>query len=186
MIKRYTLLASALFLTPAAYAAGDENTPWWADQTTAWAMGALVVFLLIVFFVGGFKTILSKLDERADGIQTQIDEARALREEASKLMADAKKKAKEADAAAEDIVKRAKADAAALMKQAKADLKTKVARREAQAEARIARAEADAAADVRRVAADAATEAARSILSGSSETEDLFDGALGEIDKRLN
>jgi len=182
---RYALLASALLIAPAAHAA-DAKTPWYADPTTAVAMSALVIFLLIVTFVGGFKFVLSKLDERAQGIQSQIDEARALREEASKLMADAKKKAKEADAAAEDIIKRAKADADAMRKKAKADLKAKVARREAQAEARIARAEADAAAEVRKVAADAATQAARSILTGSSESDDLFDNALGEIDKRLN
>ena len=182
---RFALLTPFLLIAPAAYAA-DEKVAWYADPTTATAMAALVIFLLLVAFVGGFRFEISKLDERATGIQSQIDEARALREEASKLMADAKKKAKEADAAAEDIIKRAKADADAMMKQAKEDLKAKVARREAQAEARIARAEADAAAEVRRGAADAATEAARSILSGSGEAKDLFDNALGEIDKRLN
>lgn len=183
---RYSILASALFLTPLAHAAGDEKVAWYADPVTGTAFAALVIFLIIAGFMGAYKTVASGLDARAEGIQTQIDEARALREEAAKLMADAKKKAKEADAAAEDIVKRAKADANAMMKQAKADLKTKVARREAQAEARIARAETEAAAEVRRVAADAATEAARSILSGSGEASDLFDNALGEIDKRLN
>ncbi|MEM7329703.1 MAG: ATP F0F1 synthase subunit B [Pseudomonadota bacterium] len=182
---RYTLVLTALALTPAAYAA-DDKVAWYADPTTATAMAAMLGFLLIVFFFGGFKTIASMLDARAEGIQSQIDEARALREEAAKLMADAKKKAKEADAAADDIIARAKADADAMMKQAKADLKAKVARREAQAEARIARAEADAAAEVRRVAADAATNAARTVLSGSDETQNLFDKALGEIDKRLN
>ncbi|MEM9573018.1 MAG: ATP F0F1 synthase subunit B [Pseudomonadota bacterium] len=182
---RYTVLFAALALTPVAHAA-DEKVAWYADPTTATAFAALVVFLFIVGMVGGYKTILSALDKRADGIQSQIDEARALREEAAKLMAEAKTKAKEADDAAEDIIKRAKADADAMMKQAKADLKAKVARREAQAEARIARAEADAASEVRRVAADAATTAARSILSGTGEADDLFDKALGEIDQRLN
>lgn len=182
---RFAALLPLTLLAPMAHAA-DEKVAWYADPVTATAFAALVIFLLIVTFVGGFKIILTKLDERADGIQTQIDEARALREEASKLMSDAKKKAKEADAAADDIIKRAKADAEAMMKQAKADLKAKVARREAQAEARIARAEADAAAEVTRVAADAATAAARSILSSSGETDELFDKALGEIDKRLN
>lgn len=182
---RYLVLGTALLATPAAYAA-DEKVAWYADPTTATAFAALVVFLIIVAMVGGFKTIFSMLDARATGIQSQIDEAKALREEASKLMADAKKKAKEADDAAEDIIKRAKADADAMMKQAKVDLEAKVARREAQAEARIARAEADAAAEVRRVAADAATAAARNILSGSGEADDLFDKALNEIDGRLN
>ena len=182
---RFALLAPFVLVAPLAHAA-DEKVAWYADPTTGTAFAALVVFLFIVSSVGGFKLILQKLDERAEGIQNQIDEAKALREEASKLMADAKKKAKEADAAADDIIKRAKADANAMMKQAQADLKAKVARREAQAEARIARAEAEAAAEVRRVAADAATDAARSILAGSGEANDLFDNALGEIDKRLN
>ena len=182
---RFLLLAPLALAAPLAHAA-DEKVTWYADPTTGTAFAALVVFLFIVASVGGFKVILQKLDERAEGIQNQIDEAKALREEASKLMADAKKKAKEADAAADDIIKRAKADANAMMKQAQADLKAKVARREAQAEARIARAEAEAAAEVRRVTADAATDAARSILAGSGEANDLFDNALGEIDKRLN
>jgi len=183
---RYSILAAALLIAPAAHAAGDTTTAWYADPVTATAMAAMLGFLLIVAFAGGFKTIFSLLDARAEGIQSQIDEARALREEAAKLMADAKKKAKEADAAADDIIARAKADADTMMKQAKADLKAKVARREAQAEARIGRAEADAATDVRRVAADAATNAARAILSGSDEASDLFDKALGEIDQSLN
>ncbi|MEL7043204.1 MAG: ATP F0F1 synthase subunit B [Pseudomonadota bacterium] len=182
---RFLTLAPLVLIAPLAHAA-DEKVAWYADPTTATAMAALIVFLFIVSMVGGFKFVFSKLDERAKSIQDQIDEARALREEASKLMADAKKKAAEADEAAEDIIKRAKADANAMMTQAKADLKAKVARREAQAEARIARAEADAAAEVRRVAADAATNAARSILAGSNEADGLFDKALTEIDKSLN
>lgn len=184
---KFSPLTLALLAAPAAYAAGgDEKVDWYLDPTTNTAFLALVVFLLIVAFLGGFKLIATKLDERAAGIQTQIDEAKALRAEASKLMADAERKAKEADEAAQDIVKRAKADAANMMKQAKADLEAKVTRREAQAEQRIARAEADAANDVRRAAADAATKAARDILSGSDTTDSLFDKALKEIDGRLN
>ncbi|MEM9053975.1 MAG: ATP F0F1 synthase subunit B [Pseudomonadota bacterium] len=156
------------------------------DITTWVAFAALVVFLVFVWWVGGFKLIFGALDKRADNIRTQLEEAKTLREEASKALAEAERKAKEADALAEDIVKRAKADADAMMKQAQADLENKVARREAQAEARIARAEAEAEAEVRRAAADAATEAARGILSGSKEANGLFDKALDEIEGRLN
>lgn len=182
---KYSLIPLALLMTPAAFAA-DEKVAWYADPTTGAAMLALLAFLAIVAYVGGFKFIAGKLDERAQNIQTQIDEAKALREEASKLMADAERRAKEADQAAQDIIKRAKTDADNMMKQAKADLEVKVARREAQAEQRIARAEADAASSVRQAAADAATKAAKDILSGSASTDDLFDKALQEIDGRLN
>ncbi len=197
MNKTLALIAASPALSLSAFAADDGKAPGEAvgfgyltygftDPTTWVAFAALVVFLAFVWWVGGFKFIFGALDKRSDGIRTQLEEAKALREEAMKTLAEAKANAAKADAAADEIVARAKADADAMMKRAKADLEAKVARREAQAEARIARAESDAASDVRRVAADAATEAARQILSGSGETEDLFDKALSEIDDRLN
>jgi F-type H+-transporting ATPase subunit b len=200
MFARSFLLTSlAASLAPMAMAAAEKSdkprdeavgfgylTYGLTDTTTLVAFAALVVFLVFVWWVGGFKLIFGALDKRADNIRVQLEEAKTLREEASKALAEAERKAKEADALAEDIVKRAKADADAMMKQAKADLESKVARREAQAEARIARAEAEAEAEVRRAAADAATEAAREILSGSKEADGLFDKALGEIEGRLN
>lgn len=183
---KYSITLLSLLATPAAFAAGDEAVKWYADPVTATAMAALVVFLMIAGWMGAFKAVTSSLDSRASGIQDQINEAKALREEAAKLMEDAERKAKEADDAAKDIVKRAKSDADNLMKTAKADLDARVARRETQAEQRIARAEAEAASDVRRAAADAATKAASDILSGSDQSSDQFDKALKEIDSRLN
>lgn len=185
-MQRFGLVSiTALSISGTACAAGDSKTAWYADPVTFTAFLALAVFLGIVAYVGGFKAIFSQLDARAAGIQTQIDEARALREEAARLMADAERKAQEADNAAQDIVKRAKADAKALMAQAKQDLATKVARREAQAEARIARAEAEAASEVRRIAADAATAAARKLLTETAQ-DSQFDVALNEIAQKLN
>ncbi|MEM1087763.1 MAG: ATP F0F1 synthase subunit B [Pseudomonadota bacterium] len=200
MMARFSALASLTVLTaPLALAAesyGDKPrdeavgfgylTYGFTDVTTMVALAALIVFLAFVWYVGGFKLIFGALDNRADMIRKQLEEAKSLREDAAKALAEAERKAKEADELAEDIVKRAKADADAMMKQAQIDLEAKVERREAQAEARIARAEADAAAEVRRAAADAATEAARTLISKADEADDLFDKALGEIEARLN
>ena len=198
MPRFYALAALTSLAAPLAFAADASDKPrdeavgfgylayGFTDATTIVAFVALIVFLIFVWWVGGFKLIFGALDKRADIIRAQLEEAKSLREAAAKALAEAERKAKEADALAEDIVTRAKADADAMMKQAQADLKTKVARREAQAEARIARAEADAAADVRRAAADAATQAARDILANAKEGDDLFDKALGEIESRLN
>lgn len=183
---KYSVLALSLIATPTALAAGDEKVAWYADPVTATAMAALIIFLIIAGWMGAFKAVTSGLDARAQGIQDQIDEAKALREEASKLMEDAERKAKEADEAAKDIVKRAKADANRFMKSAKADLEARVARREAQAEQRIARAEAEAANDVRRAAANAAIKAASTVLAGSDQASDQFDKALKGIDSSLN
>lgn len=181
----------ALMVTPVAFAAETTHgeaahaEPWYLEVTFV-AFLALVVFLLIAARLGAFKAVTSALDTRAETIQKQIDEAKALREEAAKLMADAERKAKEADEAAQDVIKRAKVDADNMMKQAKADLAAKVARREAQAEARIQRAETDATNDVRRAAADAATKAARNILSESGKSDDLFEKALKDVETSLN
>lgn len=184
-MKLSVLTIPVLATLPAMAAETAHATPWFLD-TTFIAFCALVIFLFIAGRMGAFKAITSALDNRAANIQKQIDEAKALREEASRLMADAERKAKEADAAAQDIVKRAKSDATRMMKQAKADLEAKVARREAQAEQRIARAETDAANDVRHAAADAATKAAQDVLQNKDKSGDQFDKAIGEIENLLN
>ena len=180
-------LTTALFVSTAPYAAAaDANVAWYADPTTNAAFAALVAFLILVWYVGGFKFIFGALDQRAQNIRDQIDEAQQLREEATRLMAEAEQKAKEADQAADEIIKRAKADAEALMDEARKELAAKVARREAQAEQRIARAEDEAMADVKRAAADAATNAVKSLLSGSSHQSVSFDAALAEVKAKLS
>lgn len=186
-MRRSLLLAGLVSMSSSAHAAGDTDYPaWYADPVTQTAFAALLVFLLIVWRLGGFKAMFSALDSRSEGIRSQIEEAQALREEAAKLMAEAEKRAREADLEAQGIVKRAKADAKALMKDARAELDAKLARRAAQAEQRIARAEADAAKAVQQAAADAATEAARVILSQPARSKGLFDRALADIKDRLN
>ncbi|WP_300376437.1 ATPase [Henriciella sp.] len=195
MIKQSLPLATALVAAPAAFAAeaGHEGgtgfyniiAPF-VDTTTNVAFLALVVFLAIVFFMGGFKFVGKSLDNRAEDIQKQLDESRALREEAAAMLAEAERKQKEADQTADNMIKQAKADAKLMVEQARKDLQEKVARREAQAEARIARAEDEAAEDVRRAAADAATRASKSIIAGSGKKGELFTNALDEIEKSLN
>ncbi len=156
------------------------------DPVTHTAFAAFVIFLMIAGFFGAFKYVAGALDGRGAEIQKQLDESRALREEAASILADAERKQKEADATADAMIKQAKTDAKLMVEQARKDLADKVARREAQAEARIARAEAEATEDVRKAAADAATRAAKDVLAGSSKRGDLFTEALGEIDKALN
>ncbi|MEM6534523.1 MAG: ATP F0F1 synthase subunit B [Pseudomonadota bacterium] len=197
MTKFIAYSAASIALSPLALAASSDTPKdeavgfgyllyGFTDTTTHVAFGALVVFVMVVLWLGGGKAIFGALDRRSADIRRQLDEAKALREEANKLMAEAETRAKEAEVAADDIVKRAKADAKAFMEKSKAELEAKVARREAQAEQRIARAETEAASDVRKAAADAATEAARAVLSGSGNGDELFAKALDEISSRLN
>lgn len=154
---------------------GDTNT----------AFLAMVVFLMIVWRVGGFKAITSALDKRSEIIQSQLNEARDLREAATKILAEAERHQKQADKDAKAIVKQAKSDADALMAEARETLAQRLERREAIAEARIRQAESDAATQVRRAAAEAATQAAKAILIEKAGT-DQFATAAREIETALN
>ena len=155
------------------------------DPVTFAAFMALVVFLLIVWRLGAFKTVLGSLDERATKIQNEIDEAKRLREEAAEVLAAAERRQQDADAEAEAMVKQAKEDAKRIMEEARKDMAERLARREALAEARITRAEAEAADAVRKAAADAATEAARRLLADDASV-DQFESAAGEIERALS
>ena len=194
-MKPYLLTLTAVFTaTSTAIAADDSHGgshgPVWIPEflthgDTNTAFVAMVVFLLIVWRVGGFKAITGGLDKRADTIQAQLNEAKDLREAASKMLADAERQQKQADKDAEAIVAQAKKDATVLMEEARIALAQRLERREAIAEARIKQAENEATAEVRRAAADAATDAARAIMSEKAGA-DQFEAAAKEIEKALN
>lgn len=174
---------------PAAQAASDSHGPSWLPEflshpATNVAFFALVIFLLVMWRVGGFKALTGGLDKRAEGIQAQLNEAKDLREAAAKLLADAERRQAQAEKDAAAIVEQAKKDAQLLMADQRAALAAKLERREAAAEARIQQAENEAAAEVRRAAADAATKAARNILLANAG-DDIFEQAAQDIEKAL-
>lgn len=169
MKKSENLLAIAgicVIAAPSAYAAAGE--PVWFN-TTYWATGVLMIFLLIVWRLGAFKALGGALDKRGEEIQRELDHAQKLREEAEGMLKEAERKQQEASDLAASIISQAEADAKALMAQADKDLADMVARREAQVEARIARAENEATQAVKRVAADAATKAAAELIKAKAD-----------------
>ncbi len=177
-------------LSPFAHAASESTGPWsWLtyalrDPATNVVLAALVIFLLIVWRMGAFKMVGSKLDERAQAISDELEEAKNLREQAAEALALAERRQKDADKEADAIIAQANEDAKLMMEEARRELAERLKRREAMAEARIARAEAEASEDVRRAAADAATEAARQLLLDDTSI-DQFELAAKEIEKAL-
>ncbi len=181
MSRILPLLTASLVAAPLAHAA--EGPPW-LDPATNTALAALVVFLAIVWYAGGFRFVGNFLDKRRDEISERLDEARALREEASAALAAAERRRREAKKEAENIIKRARQDAATMKREASEELSRRLARRQELAEARIARAEQEATAEVRRAAADAAAAAARSMLR-AQDNGDAFEQAAKAIEKAL-
>ncbi len=179
------LTTAAAIASPAAFAAAGD--PWYFNSTY-WATGVLIIFLLIVWRLGAFKAIGKTLDSRAEEIQRELDSAQKLREEASAMLKEAERRQQEAADQADAIVRQAEADAKAMLVQADKDLTEMVARREAQVEARIARAEEEATRAVKRVAADAATRAAADLVRSNADKTsgaDTFTQALGQVKSTL-
>lgn len=158
-------------------------------DATFWATVALFLFLAILVYVKVPAMIARSLDERADRIRNEIEEARRLREEAQQILAEYQRKRREAEKEAQDIVSAAKREAGQIVDEAKARTEEYVTRRTALAEQKIAQAERDAVNDVRSRAVDLAVEAARAVLAGKVDAKadaELFKASVAEIGSKLN
>ena len=154
-----------------------------------WALVGLVLFLAIVVYLKVPGMVTASLDKRARIIRDELDQARKLREEAQALLAEYQRKAREAEAEAEDIVDQAGREADALTAQAKQHMEDYVKSRERLAEQKIAQAEVQAIQEVKALSAEVAIAAAEKLLAArvKGETADaLISMAIGEVKTKLN
>ncbi|MEA2878658.1 MAG: F-type H+-transporting ATPase subunit b [Hyphomicrobiales bacterium] len=154
-----------------------------------WVAVAFLIFVGILVYVGVPKMLLGALDDRAKRVQAELDEARRLKEEAQKLLAEYKAKQRQADEEAVAIIEGAKAEAERIAAESKTKMEEFVARRTKMAETKIAQAEAQAVADVRAAAAEAAVTAAEKILTESVKgkvADDLLTRGIGDVKTKLN
>jgi F-type H+-transporting ATPase subunit b len=154
-----------------------------------WVAVAFVIFVGILIYVGVPKMMLAALDDRAKRVRAELDEARRLKDEAQKLLAEYQGKQKRAESEAASIIEGAKAEAERIAAEAKGKMEEFVARRTKMAETKIAQAEAQAVADVRAAAAEAAVTAAEKILTDTVKgkvAEDLIARGIGDVKAKLN
>lgn len=156
---------------------------------TVWVAVALAVFIAVLVRFGVPKTVVAALDSRGEKVAAELAEARRLRLDAEKLLAEYEDKRKAAESEAAAIIEAAKQEAERLAREAEAKLGEFVARRTKSAEDKIAQAEVQAEAEVRAAAAEAATHAAETILRGqmSGKAGDAaFAAGLLEVKAKLN
>lgn len=176
-MKKLILLASAA-ATPAMAATG----PFFSLGNTDFIVSiAFILFIAVLLKFGVPGMLTGMLDKRAAQIKADLDEARALREEAKAVLASYERKKKEVQEQADRIVATAKEDAKAAAEQAKADLAGSIARRLATAEERIASAEAEAVRAVREHAVRIAIGAAGEVLAKQATAE----SASASIDEAI-
>ncbi|PPB80448.1 F-type H+-transporting ATPase subunit b [Albidovulum inexpectatum] len=151
-----------------------------------------IAFLVFVGVLLWFKVpalIAGMLDKRAAAIKAELDEARALHDEARSILASYERKQKEVQEQANQIVETARKEAVAAAEKAKEDLKESVARRLAAAEEQIKSAEAAAVREVRNQAVSVAVAAAGEIIAkqmDASRKNKLIEESIEEVARRLH
>jgi F-type H+-transporting ATPase subunit b len=154
-----------------------------------WVAVATIMFVLLLVYMGVHKRLAEMIDARRIRIQAELDEARRLKEEAQKLVAEYKRRQGEAEAEADALVANARAEAERYAAEAHTKLEEFIARRTKMAETKILQAEAQALADVRAAAADAAVAAAGEVLSQTTKgkvAEDLITRGIADVKAKLN
>ncbi len=178
---------AALGIASPALAAGDAFFS--LRNTDFIVLLGFIVFIAVLVYFKVPGMLGKMLDDRAAGIQSELDEARALREEAQSLLASYERKQREVQEQADRIVAKAKEDGEVSKTQALADLDKSIKRRLAAAEDQIASAEQSAIKEVRDRAITVAVAAARDVVAqkmGKDDQGKLIDSAIDEVGKKLH
>src|ERR1700755_3045339 len=154
-----------------------------------WVAVAFVILMGVFVWLGVHRTVLTALDHRGERIKAELDDARTLKDEAAKVLAEYKARRATAEREADEIIANARAEAERIAADAKTKMEDFVARRTKTAESKIALAEAQALADVRAAAAEAAVTAATTILSQTVKgqvADDLLAKGITDVRQKLN
>lgn len=173
-MKKLIATFFAVSATPALAAGG----PFFSLHNTNFVvLLAFLIFIGVLVKAGVPAKIGGMLDARATGIQANLDEARALRDEAKALLASYDAKHKEVLEQSARIIATAKDEAQTAADHAKQELAQSIARRLAAAQEQIAAAEASALRQVRESAIAVAVAAAGDVLA-KQKTDDSAASAI--------
>jgi F-type H+-transporting ATPase subunit b len=159
-----------------------QNPTFWVGVATA-----LLVALAVRAKVPAMVT--KALDDRAHEIEQQLADAKRLREEAAKLLADYQKKRTDAETEAKAIIDQAQRDAEAMATETRRAMKESLERRTKIAEDKISRAEAQAVSEVRAAAIDAAVSAAEKLMASGhtgADASKLVDQSILDLKRKMN
>ena len=150
---------------------------------------AFILFIAILLYMKVPGKMAAMLDARAAGIRADLDEARALREEAQSLLASYERKQKEMQAQADRIVANARAEAERSAQASKDEVAASVARRLASAEEQLESARAAAVKDVQNRAVTVAVAAAKDVIASqmdASRANALIDESIATVKAKMH
>ena len=153
-----------------------------------WVAVSFALFVALAFKKGK-SLLLGMLDARSAKIAIELEQARALRIEAERILADYQQKQAAYLKEATTMLEKARDDAEMMRTQAERDLKEAMDARTRQAMERIEQEETKAIADVRNHVVDIALAAARAIIieqSGTVSQDELVKLALSDIERKIH
>ena len=157
------------------------------EKDATWvAIGFILFILLLVYFKVPVQ-ITKILDNRADKIRSELDEAKKLREEAQSMLADFQKKNKEAEKNAKALIDEAKKLAKNYEKEAKSKFDENMERRKKLLDEKLKRAEVEALNQIKNDITDIVFDAIDKSLSNNNinkkASDRIIDSGIKEISK---
>ncbi len=183
---RYLTIALVLAGSPALAASGPFISLW---NTNFVVLISFLIFVGALVFLGVPKMVGGMLDKRADTIRSELNEAKALREEAQAVLASYERRQKEVAEQSVRIVEHAKQEAVVAAELAKKDLQASMERRLQAAEDQIASAQSKAVKAVRDEAVNVAIAAARDVIAkqmNATSANKLIDSSIDTVAAKLH
>lgn len=152
-------------------------------------VGLSFILFVAAIFKPASKFILGALDGRTLRIQTELDEALRLKEEAQSLLSNYERNQKEMSAQASEIISHAEKEAARITEESTKALEDSLNKRVELSMQKIAAYEANVMQEIRNNAIDIAISTVRSIVMENMQgdvAEKLVSEAVADMDKKLN
>ena len=157
------------------------------EKDATWVAIGFVLFILMLIYFKVPGQITKILDNRAEKIKNELDEARKLREEAQAILADFQKKNNEAEKSAKALIDEAKKLAKNYEKEAKSKFDENMERRKKLLDEKLKRAEVEALNQIKNDITDIVFDAIDKTLSNDNINKDasdrIIDSGIKEITK---
>ena len=178
----------SLFCFNPCFAASDA--PMFSLANTDFVVAiAFVIFVGVLIYFKVPRVIANLLDNRAETIRNEIDEAHKLLEEAKTLLAKLEREHKENIAKGQDIIQDAKLTSKKILEDSKSEIKDAVARKLAMAERQIKINEKEVINAIRGDLIDAAFKAAQEQIEKKVDlklSNSVVEESIDEIGSRLS
>ncbi len=166
----------------------EEHVTFLTDSAT-WVSLAITVFFILIIWKKVPAIFAKMLDDRANEIEEQLENAKNLREEAASLLAKYERDQRDAEKQAADMIANAEAEVKLMVSDSKAQMEEATKRRSEVAEQKIAQAEASALKEIRSLTVQVATNAARDLIEANlkkADHEALIKSSTEKLDEKLH